>query len=140
MKPGGSPLPLSFQGLVDFIAEHYHSAMEIGIGWYPDVALALMARGIRVRATDIDPRPLGNLDSVQDDITRPCLRHYQGFDLYYAVRPPLELVPYLKRLADHQGVDLVIKPLQAEFPGGRLVQKGKSFFFFWNCSDGGWKR
>jgi hypothetical protein len=121
--------PSSFQGLIDYIAAHYRSALEIGVGWFPEVALALKSRGVRVRATDLYPRPCENLDTVQDDVTRPCLRYYQGFELFYSLRPPPELVPYLKRLAGRQGVDLIIKPLHSEFPGGTLVNLGKSFFF-----------
>ena len=41
------------EGLVDFIAGRYHNVAEIGIGHFPDVAFALLDRGVDVFATDI---------------------------------------------------------------------------------------
>ena len=39
------------EGLVDFIAERYETAAEIGVGLFPDVALGLQKRGLKVFVT-----------------------------------------------------------------------------------------
>lgn len=130
------PLPASFQALVDYIAERYRSAVEIGVGRFPDVALALRARGIPVRATDIRPLYDPELEIIRDDVTRPVLSVYQGSDLLYSLRPPPELIGCLQELAARLASDLIVKPLASEIPLGRLVQKGRHFFYLWPFSGG----
>ena len=131
------PIPASLQFLVDYIAEHYRSAVEIGVGRYPDVAQALDAQGLHIRATDIRPWSEANLDIIQDDVTCPVLSKYRGADLLYSLRPPLELVGFMQKLACRLTTDLIVKPLASEIPPGRLVQRGNYFFYLWNRSQGG---
>ncbi|MBI5583611.1 MAG: hypothetical protein HY892_07285 [Deltaproteobacteria bacterium] len=130
-------LPGSFQALVDYIVQRYRSAVEIGIGAYPEVALVLKTRGVRVRATDIRWLSEGRLPVVRDDVTRPSLSVYQGADLLYSLRPPLELVGYMQKLAARLPADLIVKPLASEAPPGRPVRLEKGFFYYWNYAHGG---
>jgi uncharacterized UPF0146 family protein len=118
------------KGLIDLIAGRYHSAVEIGIGHFPDVAIALLARGVQVFATDIRPFRYPGLNVVIDDITEPDLSLYKGKKLIYAMRPPPELIPYMKRLANLISADLILKPLSDEYSEEwRLMQNGDMTFF-----------
>jgi uncharacterized UPF0146 family protein len=116
------------EGLIEYLSLHYRKVVEIGIGSYPKVALALKARGLQVTATDIQPEFVG-VPVEFDDIRSPRLDLYDGAQAIYAVRPPLELLPSLKRLANKLAVDLVVKPLAAEPVDGLLINYGGSFFY-----------
>jgi len=118
----------SLDGLIEYLSCKYEKAVEVGIGRYPKVALALQARGLQVTATDIQPEFVG-VPVEFDDITCPRLDLYQGAQAIYAVRPPLELLPSLKGLANELAVDLVIKPLADEPVDGILINHGGSFFY-----------
>lgn len=121
------------EGLVDFIAGRYNNAVEIGIGHFPDVAFALLDKGISVFATDIRPFHYRKLKVIVDDITKPDLSLYDGINLIYSMRPPPEVVPYMERLAEKVSADLIIKPLSSEYlEGGRLIRNGNTTFFLWN--------
>ncbi len=122
----------SCKRLVDYIAGRYSFGAEIGIGHFPDVALALAERGLRVFATDIKPFLHDGVKVVVDNITQPDVSLYTGVSLIYSLRPPLELVPYMRRLAKVIAADLVIKPLASEYPGGQLISGGNTTFFLWN--------
>jgi len=117
-------------GLIDFVAERYGRAAEIGIGHFPDVALGLQKRGVNICATDIRPFVHQGLNVFLDDVTTPKLSFYQGIDLLYSMRPPAELVPYIAELAKTIGADAIVKPLSSEYPEGwRLVRRGATTFF-----------
>lgn len=120
------------KGLIDYIALQYHCVAEVGVGHFPDVALALAKRGLHVFATDIKPFLHNGLKVIVDDITRPDLSLYAGLDVIYSVRPPPELIPYMDRLARRLSVDLIVKPLDSEYPGGRLTNHKSTTFFLWN--------
>jgi uncharacterized UPF0146 family protein len=115
-------------GLIDYLSSHYQRVVEVGIGSYPRVALALQARGVNVMATDIQPQPVG-FPVEFDDASSPRLVLYEGVQAIYSVRPPPELVPLLKRLAHRLSCDLLIKPLAAEPVDGRLMNCDGSFFY-----------
>jgi uncharacterized protein len=119
------------EGLVDYIAGRYRSAAEIGIGHFPDVAYALMSRGIRVFATDIQPFSYAGLDIVVDDVTEPDISLYSGVDVLYSMRTPAELAPFMVKLAETVYADLIIKPLDSEFLFGQLVCHGRTTFYLW---------
>jgi uncharacterized protein len=123
------------EGLIDFIAERYESAAEIGIGHFPDVALGLLGRGVDVFATDIKPYVHEGLDVLIDDVTAPDLFLYQGIHLIYSMRTPAELVPYMARLAKTISADVIIKPLSSEYPEGwKLIRHRNASFFLFNKS------
>ena len=116
------------EGLIEYLSCNYQKVVEVGIGRYPKVALALQACGLKVAATDIQPEFVG-LPVEFDDVRSPRLDLYEGAEAIYAVRPPLELLPSLKRLANKLAVDLVVKPLAAEPVDGLLINYGGSFFY-----------
>lgn len=122
----------SCNGLVEYIAGRYDSVAEIGVGHFPDMALALSNRGVRVFATDIKQFAHERLKVIVDDITRPDLSVYSATDLLYSLRPPPELVPYMNQLARRLSIDLIVKPLASEHLGGRLTRCGSTTFFLWN--------
>ena len=126
------------EGLVDFIADRYRDAAEIGIGLFPDVAYALIERGLKVFATDNQPFHYSGLKVVVDDIMSPDISLYAGVDLIYSMRPPPELIPYMMRLAETVSAGLIIKPLSSEFAEGfSLMRNGDMTFFVRNntCSN-----
>ena len=126
----------SCRGVVDYIVAHYASVVEVGVGRFPDVALALVEKGVKVVATDIEPFVYRGLQVLVDDITEPGMAPYRGVDLVYAIRPPPELVPYMKDVAKAASADLIVKVLSAEFPtGGHMIGNGNTAFFLWRAND-----
>lgn len=121
-----------YEGLVNYIASNYGNVAEIGIGHFPDVAFALLERGVKVFATDIRPFPYTGLKVVVDDITEPDFFLYTSISLLYSLRPSPELVPYMVRLARVLSKDLIVKPLAADYIYGRLILSGNTTFFLWN--------
>jgi uncharacterized UPF0146 family protein len=115
-------------GLITYLCRHYHKVVEVGIGNYVKVALALRARGLIVVATDIQPQVVG-FPVELDDVWTPRLGLYKGAQAIYAVRPPPELMPALKRLAERLAVDLLVRPLASEPVDGYLVTEAGSFFY-----------
>ena len=121
-----------YEGLVNYIAQRYHSAAEIGIGHFPDVAFALQQRGVQIFATDSKTFQHEGLKVMIDDITKPDLSLYIGLDLIYSLRPPQELVSYMVQLAKMFSTDLIIKALSSDHVSGQLVCYGNTTFFLWN--------
>jgi hypothetical protein len=119
----------SCRELAAFMASQYRSAVEIGFGGVVDVALTLRKQGLRIRAGDIRPYLVKGLPTFVDDITSPNLKFYQGAEVLYAIRPPLELVSYIRSAAAAVFADAIIKPLADEFPGGRMEGHGNGVFF-----------
>lgn len=105
---------------------------EIGVGKFDSVAESLNEKdNITVIKVDIAP---DNPTVVRDDITQPDLSLYEDVDIIYSIRPPSELQPYLVKLAEKTGVQLIIKPLTNEdLNTGRVKMKlknyGKSSFY-----------
>lgn len=120
------------EGLVDYIADRYLSAAEIGIGHFPDVALSLLERGMTVFATDIYPFQYSGLNVVMDDITMPDPSVYNDIELLYAMRPPSELLPYMKRAAGMLSADLIVRPLSSEYMDGNLIKHKCNTFYLWS--------
>ena len=121
-----------YGGLVNYIADKYSRVVEIGIGHFPDIALALLQRGVRVFSTDIKAFQYRGLKVVIDDIIEPDFSLYASLDLIYSLRPPSELVPFMMRLAERLSTDLMIKPLSSEHLDGQLVCHGNTPFFLWS--------
>ena len=118
------------EGLIEYLSRHYQRLVEVGVGGYAKVVVALEARGLTVLATDIRPRALDCLVET-DDVWNPRLDLYTGAEGIYAIRPPPELVPPLKRLARRLAIDLIIKPLAGEPCDGSLVNVAGSFFYLY---------
>jgi uncharacterized UPF0146 family protein len=124
--------PHRYKGLVEYISGRYGNAVEIGIGHFPDVALALQKRSVRVFATDVRAFRYGGLKVIFDDIIEPVFSLYAALDLIYSLRPPSELVPFMMRLAKRLSIDMIIKPLSSEHLDGQLVCHGDTPFFLWS--------
>lgn len=124
--------PYRYEGLVNYISDRYGSAVEIGIGHFPDVAFALLKKGMQVFATDVRPFQYSGLKVTVDDIMEPNLMTYPSVDLIYSLRPPPELIPFMSQLAKKLQTDLIIKPLASEYPGGKLISHGNTTFFMWS--------
>jgi len=120
--------------VVDYITDRYSYAAEIGIGHFPDVALALIERGVQVFATDIRPFQHNGVNVVVDDVTQPNLSLYAGVQLIYSLRPPPELVAYMERVAAAVSADLIVKPLASEHAGGKLISRANTSFFLWDTT------
>jgi uncharacterized UPF0146 family protein len=124
-----------YQGLVDYISGTYQNSAEIGIGHFPDVAFALLKKGVRVFATDVRQFQCDGLSVVMDDITEPDFSLYSSVDLIYSLRPPPELVPYVLRLAEAISADVIVKPLASDYLTGKMIRNGSTTFFLWECHE-----
>ena len=125
--------------LAEFIAENYRGrVVEVGVGYFADVALGLQARGLDVVLTDKEERFLGGLRVEKDDIFSPRLELYRGASLLYSIRPPLELQLAMGLLAAKIGADVLVRPLMdevAELPcfARRLVNRGEARFYLFSA-------
>ncbi len=121
--------------LAEFIARNYSGrVVEVGAGYFVDVALALTARGLEVTLTDKEERLLGGFRVLEDDIFSPRLELYVGASLVYSIRPPLEMQLAIGHLAAKIGADVLVRPLMdeiADLPGfaRRLVNSGQASFY-----------
>ena len=99
---------------------------EIAIGKYDRIAEILSSKqNITLIKTDILPK---DSTVIKDDITKPNLELYMDTDIIYSIRPPSELQPYLVKLAQEIGSQLIIKPLTNEdLNTGRVKMKLKNY-------------
>jgi uncharacterized UPF0146 family protein len=121
--------------LAAFIAENYSGqVVEVGAGYFADVALSLAAMGQEVVVTDKEERLLSGLRVQKDDIFSPRLELYRAAKLLYAIRPPLEMQLAMGLLAAKIGADVLVRPMMdevADLPGftRRLVNRGEARFY-----------
>ena len=126
---------LGSDDLARFIADNYSGrVVEVGVGYFPGVALALIERGLEVTLTDKEERLLGGLLVEKDDVFSPRMELYRGADLLYSIRPPLEIQLSMGQIALRIGADVLIRPLMdeiAELPGfsKSLINSGEASFF-----------
>jgi len=116
---------------VDYISGTYRDSAEIGIGHFPDIAFALLKKGVKVFATDVRTFQYNGLSVILDDITEPDFSLYKSVDLIYSLRTPPELIPYIIRLAKAVSADVIVKPLASDYVGGKMIRNGNTTFFFW---------
>ena len=91
------------------------------MGRFNPVALDLQRRlKVNIIMTDIKPY---HRQVVQDDITHPDLKIYKDAQLIYSIRPPEELHPYLQKVAEAVGADLIIKPFTTDSISTHLNMK-----------------
>jgi hypothetical protein len=102
-----------------YIASHYRSAAEIGVGNNFETACFLCRKGMRIVCTDIrQPEMTFGIPFVIDDIFSPDYLLYQDVELIYAIRPGEEMVPALIDLSVRTTSDLIVYHLGFEGPGG----------------------
>jgi len=121
--------------LAEFIARNYPGrVVEVGVGYFPNVARMLVNLGLDVILTDKEDRLLEGMRVERDDVFSPHWEIYRGAGLIYSIRPPLEMQLALGELAAEVGADVIIRPLQdevADLPGfgRRLVNWGEARFY-----------
>ena len=113
--------PKYFKEIAELIANLYPDAekiVEIGVGSAPWTLLnlrKLLPKTILL-AVDVDQdsimklRELG-LNAEIDDILNPRIELYQKSDLIYSIRPPMELINPMSKVAEKVGADILIFPL-----------------------------
>jgi uncharacterized UPF0146 family protein len=110
-----------------YISQHYHCAVEVGVGANMDCVRMMQDAGKEVRCTDIRPVLAAPGITLRiDDIFEPDLTFYQGADVIYAIRPGVEMVPPLMNLASRIGADLLVYHLGFEMygDGGEIIDCG----------------
>ncbi len=128
--------------LAEFIAKNYSGrVVEVGVGYFPHIARMLVDLGLDVILTDREERYLEGMKVEKDDIFSPQMEIYQGADLIYSIRPPLEMQLALAGLAAWVGADVIVRPLQdevADLPGfeKRLVNSGTASFYLFRKKRG----
>jgi uncharacterized UPF0146 family protein len=110
-----------------YIAGHYRSAVEVGIGGNTTAAQIVHDAGVRIRCTDIrDTGVSAGLSFSQDDIFSPELSLYERAEIIYAIRPAIEMVPPMIALARAINSDLLVYHLGFELyeNGGERIDCG----------------
>lgn len=110
-----------------FISCRYSDVVEIGVGKNPDAAYYIKEHGLNVRCNDIIPRELRyDIEYHNDDVFDPDLSLYKGADLIYSIRPGIEMVPAMIRIAEEIDCDLIVYHLGQEIygDGGELINAG----------------
>ena len=111
----------------EYIAEHYRSAVEVGIGGNTTAAQIVHDAGVRIRCTDVrDTGVPAWLAFSLDDVFLPEPGLYEGADVIYAIRPAIEMVPPLLALAQEINSDLLVYHLGFELyeSGGERIDCG----------------
>jgi uncharacterized UPF0146 family protein len=110
-----------------YIAAHYKSAVEVGIGQNTTAAKIIAGAKTGIRCTDVKKMVADrNLDIIADDIFEPDTGIYAGAEVIYAIRPAIEMVPPLIALAERINADLLVYHLGFEHygDGGDTVDCG----------------
>ena len=121
--------------LIDRLAS-VDSVVEVGIGNRPDVAEALVERGVDVTATDIVEREVPeSVRFVMDDILDPDHSVYAGRDIVFARNLPPELHRPTLTVADAVGAAFWFTTLggdqptvavgREQLPGGETLYRAK---------------
>ena len=116
--------PKYFLEVAELIANLYPDAekiVEVGVGSSPWTLLKLkeLLPRTTLLAVDVDQssimrlRELG-LNAEVDDILDPRIELYQKSDLIYSIRPPIELIDPIVRIAERVGADALVFPLSED--------------------------
>lgn len=111
----------------EYIASHYRSAAEIGVGNNFETARFISRRGMRIVCTDITrPEETFGIPFVIDDLFSPDYLLYRDVDLIYSIRPGEEMIPALIDLAVRTTSDLIVYHLGFEGAGrgGDIIDCG----------------
>ncbi|MGF7117815.1 UPF0146 family protein [Methanobacterium oryzae] len=105
-----------WEDFIQYIINNYADAdkiVEVGVGKFHKVASTL-SQTLKTCIVMTDIKPSYN-EIIQDDICNPDLKIYDGSSLIYSIRPQPELQPYILKVAEEVGADLIIKPFSTEF-------------------------
>jgi hypothetical protein len=110
-----------------FIGIRYRRSVEIGYG--NNIAAALRIQSLGGSVLCIDRKAFEEREEIRaavDDIRNPDLRLYRGAECIYAIRPGVEMIPDLIRIAEIIGADLFVYHLGYEVygSGGTLIDCG----------------
>ncbi|RLG00789.1 MAG: hypothetical protein DRN49_02490 [Thaumarchaeota archaeon] len=116
--------PKYFLEVAKLIADLYPDAekiVEIGIGLAPWALLNLkkLLPKTTLLAVDVDEvsvmklRKLG-LNVEVDDVLNPRIELYQKSNLIYSIRPPMELIDSILRIAEKVRADVLVFPLSED--------------------------
>ncbi len=126
-----------YKDFVEYIINNYQGAqkiIEVGVG-SRDETLKELDKTLNAEVVGTDIKK-GNPKIVIDDITKPDLEIYKNADLIYTQRLPIELHPYIEKIAKSVESDLIIKPLSTEYANHKSLFKEvklvnyKSVFFY----------
>ena len=93
----------------EYIAAHYDTAVEIGIGKNTRAARIIKRAGKTIRCTDIHDIPsISPPDFAVDDVFDPDIDIFRGTDVIYAIRPAVEMVPPMIAIAQRVNADLLV--------------------------------
>jgi len=121
-----------------YITGNYRRAVEVGIGRNTLAAEMLAEAGVLMRCTDIkNPGHPSHLFFARDDVFEPDFSLYRGADVIYAIRPGIEMVPPLIRLARSANADLIVCHLGFELygDGGETIDCGVVLHRYWKRSE-----
>ncbi len=129
------------EDLAGYIARNCRSrVVEVGVGYYSQVARLLADQGLQVTLTDREERLVAGLKVEKDDIFSPRMELYRGAGLIYSIRPSLEMQLAMGVVAGEVGADVLIRPLMEEvarLPGfsRRLVNWGRASFYLYGRDE-----
>ena len=113
--------------------------VEVGIGYYLNVAKILRSYGVNVIGVDIkrdviERAKREGLNAQLDDISNPKLKIYRDVDLLYSIRPPWDLQYYLLKISKRYRVPLLIRPLSNEsvVDGLKLINYRGEVLYLYN--------
>jgi uncharacterized UPF0146 family protein len=110
-----------------YIAAHYSSAVEVGIGKNTTAAQIIRDAQKKIRCTDISGKVAEKgLDFFLDDLFEPDIDLYSGAEVIYSIRPAIDMVPPLVSLAQLINADLLVYHLGFEYfgDGGETLDCG----------------
>ena len=123
--------------IAEYILQNYsRKVVEVCVGNYFKVAERI-AEKLDVVCVDWKipkkmPKVKTELRFVVDDVMEPNLSIYEGSELIYSLRPPLELYYYIVRISEAVGADCLIRPFGNEFSNeGRLINYKGERFYVW---------
>jgi uncharacterized UPF0146 family protein len=102
-----------YKDFAEYIIRRYRDVpiVEIGIGTDFGVFKELKKQNADIKAVDINP---ATDEVIKDDILNPDMRIYRNCGLIYTIRPPPELLPYIKRIAQKAEANLIVRPLTTD--------------------------
>jgi len=128
-----------WKDFAQYIINNYADAdriVEIGAGKFDKVS-SILQKNLKANIVLTDIKPSSS-KIVQDDICNPDLKIYKGSSLIYSIRPQPELQPFIIKVAENVGADLIIKPFSTEFVSSNKMKllnyRKASFYSFYKMS------